>query len=95
LYLPVVTGLHAELVRSGPLGIEGRLGSGERARLHNAFNAVLSEDRRFSIVHFDHEAQRRLQGLMITQLVLEDGWIGLAIGPNDGRRVAERSRSLR
>jgi len=32
---------------------------------------------------------------MITQLVLEDGWAGLAVGPTTGDRVAERSRSLK
>ena len=29
---------------------------------------------------------------MITQLVLEDGWVGLALGPMTEARVAERSR---
>ena len=38
---------------------------------------------------------RHFEGLMITQLVLEDGWIGLAIGPESINRVAERSRSLK
>jgi hypothetical protein len=94
-YVPVVNGLSAELVRDGSLGIEGRLGSGERARLHNVFNTVLSPDRRLPLVQLEDVTERRLAGLMITQMVLEDGWIGVAIGPNDGSRVAERSRSLR
>jgi hypothetical protein len=94
-YVPVVNGLDADFVRYGPLGIEGRLGSGDRARLHNAFNTVLSEKRRLPIVRLEPDARRRLQGLMITQMVLEDGWIGMALGPVDGNRVAERSRSLR
>jgi hypothetical protein len=32
---------------------------------------------------------------MITQLVLEDGWLGLSIGPAQTGRIAERQRSLR
>jgi hypothetical protein len=94
-YLPVVNGLDAELMRAGPLGIEGRLSSAERARLHNAFREVLPDDRRLPIVRLDADAQRRLAGLMITQMVLEDGWLGVAIGPATANRVAERSRSLR
>jgi hypothetical protein len=93
-YVPVLDGLNAELVRDGALGIEGRLGSADRARLHNAFNAVLPEDRRLPLVRLDESVQQRLGGLAITQCVLEDGWIGVAIGPTDGNRVAERSRSL-
>jgi hypothetical protein len=94
-YVPVVNGLEAELVRDGALGIEGRLSSSERARLHNVFNSVLPPERRLPILRLDEPDDPRLQGLMITQLVLEDGWLGLAIGPASNDRVAERSRSLR
>jgi hypothetical protein len=95
IYVPVVNGLNAELIRSGPLGIEGRLGSADRARLHNAFNTVLAEDRPIPIVRRNEVTDPRLNGLMITQCVLEDGWIGLALGPVSRGRVAERSRELR
>ena len=94
-YVPVVDGLGAELVREGALGIEGRLSSTERARLHNAFKRVLAEDRRLPIARLDQDGDPRLDGLMITQMVLEDGWVGVAIGPGTANRVAERSRSLR
>lgn len=94
-YVPAVTGLRAELVRDGPLGIEGRLGSGERARLHNAFNAVLSTERRLPLLPIDAEREQQFADLIVTQLVLEDGWLGMAIGPNAAQRVAERTRSLR
>jgi hypothetical protein len=94
-YVPVVDGLSAELARDGSLGIEGRISSGDRARLHNIFNSVLPPDTRLPIVQLEELAGRQLEGLMITQLVLEDGWIGLAIGPATTSRVAERSRSLR
>ena len=94
-YVPVVNGLDAELVRDGGLGIEGRLSSTERARLHNVFNTVLSDERRLPILRLEGPGDARLDGLMITQLVLEDGWVGLAVGPSNRDRVAERSRSLR
>ena len=94
-YVPVVNGLEIELVREESLGIEGRLSSSDRARLHNVFNSVLPPERRLPILRLDNPSDPRLDGLMITQLVLEDGWLGLAIGPASIDRVAERSRSLR
>jgi hypothetical protein len=94
-YVPVVKGLEVDLVRDGPLGIEGRLGATDRARLHNVFNTVLGEDRRLSVVQLENPHDPRLAGLMITQMVLEDGWLGMAVGPANVNRTAERSRSLR
>jgi len=87
--------LNAELVRDGSLGIEGHFSSTGRARLHNLFNRVLPPERRLPIVRVADPHQKQLDGLMITQLVLEDGWLGLAVGPTADSRVAERSRSLR
>jgi hypothetical protein len=94
-YAPVVDGLNADLVREGALGIEGRFSSSDRARLHNVFNTVLPPERRLPIVRIQNPHDPRVEGLMITQLVLEDGWVGLAVGPTSSNRVAERSRSLR
>jgi hypothetical protein len=94
-YTPKIDGLNAELVREGTLGIEGRFDAGDRARLHNVFNRVLPPERHLPIVQVDNPTDERFQGLMITQLVLEDGWVGLAVGPTTEARVAERSRSLR
>ncbi len=94
-YVPVVHGLEAELVRDGALGIEGRIGTGDRAHMHNVFSKVFTEERHLPIVRLDDTNDARLAGLMITQLVLEDGWIGLAIGPSYAERTAERTRMLR
>lgn len=94
-YRPKVNGLEAKLVRDGPLGIEGRLGAGDRARLHNVFETVLPPDRTIPVFRVDNPDDPRLAGLMVTQLVLEDGWAGLAIGPKGDGRVAQRWRSLR
>jgi hypothetical protein len=94
-YVPAIDGLNAELVRDGSLGIEGRFRSSERARLHNVFNRVLPPERRLTILRMKDPNDPRLAGLMITQLVLEDGWVGLAVGPSADARVAERTRSLK
>jgi hypothetical protein len=94
-YTPSVDGLNAELSRDGGLGVEGRIGAAERARLHNIFETVLPPNRKFTLVRLGDQPDLHLEGLMITQLVLEDGWVGMAIGPEVTNRVAERSRSLR
>ncbi|HEX5470671.1 MAG TPA: hypothetical protein VFW73_02235, partial [Lacipirellulaceae bacterium] len=94
-YLPTVNGLSAELVRDRTLGIEGRLSSVDRATLHNVFNRVLPPERHLPLVQIDSQQDKRFEGLMITQLVMEDGWLGLAVGPTSEKRVAQRSRSLR
>ncbi|HVT30874.1 MAG TPA: hypothetical protein VHE81_22905, partial [Lacipirellulaceae bacterium] len=94
-YTPSVAGLNAELVRDRTLGIEGRLDSVERAELHNIFNRVLPPERHLPVVHIDTEHEKAFEGLMITQLVMEDGWLGMAVGPTREHRVAQRSRSLR
>jgi hypothetical protein len=94
-YVPVINGLEAEFVRDGALGIEGRIRTGERARMHGVFSEVLSEERKLPIVRLNDPDDERLAGLMVTQLVLEDGWIGLAIGPGYADRTAERTRMLR
>jgi hypothetical protein len=94
-YIPDVVGLNADLKRDGALGIEGRLSASERARMHNIFKTVFPPERKLQIVQLNADNDPHLQGLMITQLVLEDGWIGLAIGPETAQRVAERYRSLK
>jgi hypothetical protein len=94
-YRPEVHDLEAKLVRDGALGIEGRLSPGDRARLYNVFETILPPDRTIPVFHVDNPDDPRLVGLMITQLVLEDGWAGLAIGPKGDGRVAQRWRSLR
>jgi hypothetical protein len=93
-YSPSASGLNADLLRDGALGIEGRVSAGERARLHNIFKTVFPENQPMRLVQLGDD-DKRLEGLMITQLVLEDGWLGLAIGPESTNRVAERHRSLR
>jgi hypothetical protein len=94
-YVPAISGLEAEFVRDGALGIEGRIRTGERAAMHAVFSKVLTEDRKLPIVRLNDPNDERLAGLMITQLVLEDGWIGLAIGPSSAERTAQRTRMLR
>jgi hypothetical protein len=94
-FVPAIDRLNADLARDGALGIEGDFSARERARLHNIFQSVFPPERKLALAHLNEDQDHNLEGLMITQLVLEDGWIGVALGPESDQRVAERSRSLR
>ncbi|MEM8944802.1 MAG: hypothetical protein AAGD11_06425 [Planctomycetota bacterium] len=91
-FRPVLSGLSVKLVRDGTLQFSGRrLKTGPRVVLHSILGKVLNEDREYTLVSPKLMLDPRFQGLMVTQLVLEDGWIGLAIGPAHPRRTAWRA----
>jgi hypothetical protein len=93
-FLPETDGLDAKLVRDGVLGIEGRLRTADRARLHAVFNQILPEDRPLRLLPLDRN-DPRLAGLMITQLLVEEGWLGMSIGPAAPQRTAWISPVIR
>jgi hypothetical protein len=94
-YEPRIDGMRLTLARTGALGIEGRIRTGDRARLHAVFNKVLSEDQEIPILDPEKMGVGPIEDVMITQTVLEDGWLGVALGPKTEGRTAERYRSLR
>lgn len=88
-YRPEADGIEARMVRTGGVQIEGRMRTGARIRLHGVFGQVLAEDRPIELLKLPAAGEPRVAGLMITQLVIGDGWLGLAIGPEtDQKRVA-------
>ncbi|TWT95258.1 hypothetical protein Pla108_34020 [Botrimarina colliarenosi] len=90
-YRPEVHGLTAELVQDGAPHIEGRMRNASRMHLHGVMGKVLGENRRLAVVRLTADSPERLSaalvGLATNQLVIEDGWLGLAIGPE---RVTNR-----
>lgn len=95
-YRPEADGLRARLVRDGIIEIEGRaLPTGEYMVLQGVFVGLFSDSRPFSLVDDERSRDSRLAGLMITQLVLHDGWIGLALGPSHPHRSALMTRTVR
>ena len=95
LYRPSTEGLRAVLVQEGTAQIEGRMRSTTRLRLHAALGKVLGEDRRIpltpSLETLRPDVAMRLKGLTTTQLVIEDGWMGIAVAPErHAGRVAAR-----
>ncbi len=83
-------GLHAHLVRDGHLRISGP-GMSMRDRLpaRAIFNKVFSTQRPLPLTPAAMAEHPAMEGLVITQLELRDGWIGIAIGPNAPPRIAK------
>jgi hypothetical protein len=84
-YRPELDGLTAELVQEGTPHIEGRLRNSARMHLHGVMGKVLGDTRRVPLVQVNEQTPERLAaalvGLSTNQFVLEDGWLGIAIGP--------------
>jgi len=95
-FLPVVEGLDVRLVRDGTLQFAGRrLKAGPRFVLHSVFGKVIAKDQEIGLLALGTREDPRLSGLMVTQLVIHDGWVGLALGPHHPDRVAWRTPANR
>lgn len=94
-FQPESEGLQARLRQTAPAQFEGRLRMASRMQLHGIFGKVLPEGRAFPLVKLPAENDPRLQGLMVTQLIIDGGWMGLAIGPETPTRTAQVGRYVR
>jgi hypothetical protein len=87
-YKPVAVERGVELVRHGTIGLEGqRLGMQSQFVLRGTFGRIFSEERRITWLA-DLLRDQRLAGLQVTQCVIEDGWLGLSIGPHRPGAIA-------
>jgi hypothetical protein len=81
-YRPSENQLEANLVRDGNLELVGeRLKLGDQIALRGIFAKVLSRNRQLSIVNKQLLMRPQLSDLQVTQFVVQDGWIGVALGP--------------
>ncbi|MCA9233833.1 MAG: hypothetical protein KDA44_00065 [Planctomycetales bacterium] len=93
-FRPVVEGLSLKLVRDDALQFDGRrLLTGARIVLHSVFGKMLPKDQEIVILAPRVEGDPRFAGLMVTQLVIEDGWLAMALGPQQPQRTAWRSET--
>jgi hypothetical protein len=93
-FRPVIEGLEVKLVRDGNLQFEGaHLRTGPRLVLHSVFGKMLRKDQEAPLLTARLNEDPRLSGLMVTQLVIEDGWIALSVGPATPERMAWRTRA--
>jgi hypothetical protein len=81
-YKPEAVDRGVELVRDGVIGLDGeRLGMQSQFVLRGTFGRIFSEERRITWLADLLRDDARLAGLQVTQHTIEDGWIGLSIGP--------------
>ena len=82
VYRPQVQGLDAELVRDEAIYLSGpRLSTRAQFTLRSIFSKAFSRYKPWALLPERITREPRLQGLAVTQLVVEDGWLGVAIGP--------------
>jgi hypothetical protein len=92
-FRPVVDGLDIKLVRDGSIQFDGaHLRAGPRVVLHSVFGKLLPKDQELPILAAKLSDDPRFKGLMVTQLVIDDGWVAMSIGPALPNRVAWRTR---
>lgn len=94
-YKPQPAGLHAQLVREGAVQLETaqRLKAREEIVLRSMFVKMLSKNRPVELIRGKFADDERIADLQINQFVVDEGWIGLAIGPQ--RMQAQRSTTTR
>jgi len=90
-YKPDLDGLRANLGRVGTLELLGdKLNTRSQVALRAVISKMFPKDRKLQLIPEKLQADPRLQGLVVTQCALEDGWIGLAFAPDrNAPRTAE------
>jgi hypothetical protein len=88
-YRPAASGLAAQFERDGTIELGGQYKGKPEVALRGIFSKVLSRERKLNLLPDTLAADPRLDGLEVTQLVVEDGWIATAIGP--ARTTAHRA----
>ncbi len=93
VYVPEVNGCSAELSRHGIIQLAGqRLNLGAQIALRGIFSRVFSKKTPWNITPDRLATAPELADLEVTQFTIDDGWIGVAIGP---KRTAARQTLLR
>jgi hypothetical protein len=88
-YLPAVRGLESELVRDGAISVDGeRLSMRERLPLRAIFAKVFGARSTIPIVSPKLLKDPRTEGLAISQLILEENWLAIAISEQGSPHVA-------
>ncbi len=91
-YRPETKGLSAELVRDGVIQLSGdRLPLGSQIALRGIFVRIFARRRPWDLMPEPIAENPKLADLEVTQFAIDDGWIGLALGP---RTTAARARRI-
>lgn len=91
-YAPSADQLEANLVREGIIeliGDKGHIGIGDQIALRGIFAKVLSRNRKVHVINQQIAQAKELHDQQVTQFVIHDGWVGVALGPKaPGRQAA-------
>ncbi len=91
-YRPETQSISAELVRDGVIQLSGdRLPLGAQIALRGIFVRIFLPRRPWDLLPRPIAENPNLADLEITQFTIDDGWVGLALGP---RRAVSRARRL-
>jgi hypothetical protein len=92
-YRPELDGLNVALGRDGHLRISGPgISMRERLAARAIFNKVLSPTRKLILTPPEWTERDTLRDLVISQLELRDGWLGLAVSERAAPRIAIHAR---
>ena len=81
-YRPVVQGRSVDLARDGIVQLIGpRMNAGSQIALRGVFSKVFSQKEPIHATPESFVKNPKLDGVVVTQFVIDDGWIGAAIGP--------------
>jgi hypothetical protein len=90
-YQPATTGLNAQLARVEAVQVAGdRLSTKSQVTLKAIFSRMFTRNRQVRLLPEKVTNDKRLTDLQVSQLAIEDGWLGLAIST---KRVATRPAS--
>ena len=92
-YKPDPDQLDANLVRDGGIRLGGDfLRTGDRIFLAGVFDRILSRNRKLNLVNERISRSPELRDQQVTQFVIHDGWIGIALGPQLPNRTALQTK---
>jgi len=81
-YRPVVQGRSVDLARDGIVQLIGpRMNAGSQIALRGVFSKVFSQKEPIHATPESFVKNPKLEGVVVTQFVIDDGWIGAAISP--------------
>lgn len=90
-YRPEVEGLSVELVRDGVVQLVGRrVRTSSQVELRTIFSRVFSKRQSRQLIPDRIRENPGLADVAVNQMVIDDGWIGLALGQKRADHVARR-----
>ncbi|RMF92450.1 MAG: hypothetical protein D6741_14910, partial [Planctomycetota bacterium] len=96
-YRPHIEENRIELVRDGVVQLAGKLDLKSQIALRGVFSKTFSKNKPWDITPKFLEERPGLERVAITQFQIDDGWIGIALGPKiDGRKplIVRRETSI-